>query len=98
MTNLELVKDDLMPPLRVDVFDGCDPLDLTAATSVTVVGYQDGVQIFSRVATTVLINRVTMNWQAADTDTVGPITIRLKVLWTTGLQTIEPDNVVLITR
>lgn len=98
MSNMEMFKDDLMPPLTVDVTKDCLPLDLTTATSVTVVGYQNGLQIFSRLATSVAINRVTMNWQAADTDTIGPITIHLKVLWPTGLQTIQPDNLVMIQR
>ena len=96
--DLEVRQDDLLPPLTVDVTDLGEPVDMTSATSVTVLGYQGGVQKFSRPATTVGDGQVTMNWETGDTDTIGPMKVFVQIVWTGRTLTVEPDNKVQILR
>lgn len=100
---------DLKPDYRallVDVDeDGLTtPIDLTAATSVRVVGVLidpvTGVRgetpIFDRPATSVTAGgEVVMEWQAGDTAAVGWIATEVEIMWPGSKpQTIRPPEVI----
>lgn len=96
--DLEVRQNDLLPPLIVDVNDQGEPVDLTTATTVKMIGYQGGVEKFNRDATTVGLGQAMMNWETGDTDTIGPMKVFVKINWTGRELTIEPDNKVQILR
>lgn len=96
--DLEVRQNDLLPPLTIDVTDQGEPVDMTTATSVNVLGYQGGVELFNRSATTVGIGQVMMNWETGDTDTIGPMKVFVRINWTGRELTVEPDNKVMILR
>lgn len=85
---------DLKPDLTVTCLDGDAPVDLTTATSVTVVGTIDGSFLFSRSATGTDANGVvTMAWQSTDTDTPGRLAVEVIVTWSGGKpQTFRPSE------
>ncbi|MGL5826892.1 MAG: hypothetical protein ACRCYU_19090 [Nocardioides sp.] len=80
---------DLLPALRVEVTEDEEPyapIDLTAATSVTVRAKLDGVSLFERPATSYGVGFAAMDWQAADTDTAGTITVEITATFSGGRQ------------
>ena len=96
--DFEVFKDDLLPPLTIDVTDNGVAVDLTTASSVTVTGWQGGVQKFSRAPSTVLVGQAVMNWQAGDTATIGPMKVQLVAVFAGKQLTIETENVVQVMR
>lgn len=96
--DLEVRQGDLLPPLTIDVTDQGEPVDMTMATTVHVLGYQGGVEVFDRPATTVGVGQVMMNWSTGDTDNIGPMKVFVRINWTGRELTVEPDNKVQILR
>lgn len=96
--DFEVYQNNLLPNLEVEITDGGQPVDPAGATSVTVVGYMNGTQKFSRLATTAVPGLVTMGWVAGDTDTIGPMQIFVDIVWTGKTLTIEADNLVQVLR
>lgn len=74
---------DLEPDLTITCTSNGAAVDLTAASSVQVVGRAEGatVPLFTRTVTGNASGVVTMAWQAGDTDTVGRILIEVLVTW-----------------
>lgn len=72
---------DLLPALVADLAGDTGPVDLTAATSIKVIGTQRGVALFSRTATGTSGGVVTMQWQTGDTANIGPINVEVEVTW-----------------
>jgi hypothetical protein len=77
---------DLEPPLTVTL-SADDPVDVTSATAVRIIGTRDGgaTEAFSRSPSSTAIvgdtTVVTMDWQAGDTDDPGTIRIEVEVEW-----------------
>lgn len=85
---------DLEPPLKITL-SAIDPVDITSATAIRVIGRQDKAILFDRAPTTVALNGdtsvVTMDWQAPDTDSLGFIALEVEVMWPGGRpQTFAP--------
>lgn len=95
---MKMYRGDLKPDLVITLMDGDAPIDLSAATSVSVVGVRDGASLFDRAATSATsAGVVTMAWQAADTNTAGAIEIEVEVVWPGGkTQTFRPRSMVTI--
>lgn len=95
----KIKRGDLLPQWRATLFDG-DPkpgneVDLSPATAVVIIGVLDGVRIIDRRAATTFnaSGEVTMDWQAADTDTPGVIAFEVEVMWPGGKpQTFPVDD------
>ncbi len=92
---MRLYTGDLKPDLTLTITDDGVAVDLTVATSVTVIGYLDGVQKFSRAATVTAQGLATMAWVAGDTTTAGVIYLEVVIDWPGAKpQTIRPNEVV----
>lgn len=92
---MRLYKGDLEPPLQATLTHNGLPVNLSTATSVTVIGTRNGVQVFSRTTAGATDGALTMPWQAGDTDTRGRIFIKVDVIWPGNRpQTFEADDVV----
>lgn len=87
---------DLEPPLIVELSSPDDPVDVTPATGIRVIG-RDSTRdiIFDRAPTGFLVvgstSVITMDLQAGDTDTAGLIQVEVEVTWPVGRpQTFRP--------
>lgn len=80
---MNLKKGDLKPDLTINCTSGGAVVDLTTASSITVVGRLEGASspLFSRAATGTALGVVTMPWQSGDTATVGRLNIEVIVTW-----------------
>lgn len=95
---MRIYRGDLMPSLVITCLDGDDPVDLTIATSVFVIGVRDGVVLFNRAATSATaLGVVTMDWVANDTAVTGVIEVEVEVTWPGArAQTFRPPEMVTI--
>lgn len=89
---MRMFRGDLKPDLSITCYDGADPVNLSTASTVKVIGVRDGVALFNRAATSAGADGVvTMEWQAGDTSTVGQIAVEVEVTWPGGKpQTFRP--------
>lgn len=75
---------DLKPDMEVTL-TAADPVDLTLATAVRIIGQRDGETIFDRPPSTTEVvgdtSVVTMVWQDGDTDEPGVIDVEVEVTW-----------------
>lgn len=76
---------DLEPALEVTL-SAADPVDVTTATAVKIIGTRDGeTAVFTRAPTTTTVvgdtSVVTMAWVDGDTDDPGRIYIEVEVQW-----------------
>lgn len=80
---MNMKKGDLKPSLSITCTSDGAVVDLTTATSITVVARREGAStvLFSRAATGDAQGVVTMAWEAGDTDTEGRINIEVLVTW-----------------
>ncbi len=97
MSHTESIKrGDLMPPFEADLTSDGVPVDLTAATTVRVIGWRNNLPLFNRPVTMtneqLTAGHVLMNWQATDTDTVADLYIEVEVTWVTGKPQTFPDD------
>lgn len=73
---------DLLPVWSATLYDGEDTVDLSTATSARVIGVLAGEKIIDREATSKNnVGRVTMDWEAGDTDVAGTIYFEVEVMW-----------------
>lgn len=106
---MRIYRGDLTPDLEITCtnrvynpatgrHDQTTPVDLTAATTVKVIGVRDGVEVFNRpVNDDAPDGVVTMPWQPGDTDTPGQIVVEVEVTWPGGkLQTFRPQDYVTV--
>lgn len=83
----KIKKGDLLPQWRVTLYDGepvaGNEVDLSTANGVVIIGVMDGTKIIDRRAASSFNGSgvVTMDWQAADTDTAGIIAFEVEVMW-----------------
>jgi hypothetical protein len=88
-----MTQGDLKPDLVVALSDEDEhgnqlTVDLTRATTVTVVAYRDGTEVFRRPAASVTAQGiVVLAWEAGDTATAGVIDVEVEVGWPDGPQT-----------
>lgn len=93
MTNmLELTQHDTVPALSITCTDNGEPVDLTGAESVKIVGAMEGQLLFNDTATGDVDGVVTRAWAAEDTDTAGTILAQVKVTWPGGGRQSFPPN------
>lgn len=80
---MNMKKGDLTPNLSITCTSDGAAVNLTTASSITVVARREGAStpLFSRAATGNSSGVVTMSWVAGDTDTVGRINIEVLVTW-----------------
>lgn len=79
---MKVYRGDLLPDLVIGISDGDgNAVDLTAATSIHVIGVRDREVVFDRSASGDAQGNVTMEWQAADTDQTGTIHLQVRVIW-----------------
>lgn len=95
---MRIYRGDLKPDLVITCLDGDAPVDLTVATSVSVIGVRDGVVLFNRAATSsTALGVVTMLWQSGDTNLAGVIEVEVQVTWSGAKpQTFRPPDVVTV--
>lgn len=97
MSNLEMRRGDLKPDLIIDLTDEGLVMPTTTASSISVVGAQNGAFLFKRPAVSDADGMVRMEWTAPDTDTPGTIVVEVELVWPGAKpQTIRPDGVVKI--
>jgi hypothetical protein len=97
---VRIYKGDLEPDIHLRLRDGNASVDLTLASSISVLGVRDGVVIFTRAATGDVDGNVIVSLQAPDSAVVGPIDVIVRVIWPGNRpQTFDPqaDIVVLPT-
>jgi hypothetical protein len=86
MTTMVLYTGDLVPTLEITV-SGDDPVDLTAATSVLIIGTSNNGRtvVFSRSPTTIQAvgdtSVLTMDWQVGDTAIARTIQLEVEAIW-----------------
>lgn len=68
------------------------PVDLTTASSITAIGVQNGQAIIGRSVTGDANGVVNMSWETGDTDAVGYIHFRFRVVWPNGEPQTFPDE------
>lgn len=86
---------DLEPPLPLTLTDGDDPVDLSAATTVTVLGKQvGGTKTFGGTLAERPVDGVlSYDWVAGDTDVPGTFHVEVEVTWPgSRKQTFPPDG------
>lgn len=95
---MRIYRGDLKPDLVITCLDGDAVVDLTAASSVFVIGVRDGTVLFNRAATSATsLGVVTMLWQTADTTTAGVVEVEVQVTWSGSKpQTFRPPDMVTI--
>ena len=88
-------QNDTRPNLPVQFFqaDGTTPLDLTTATSVSIVIRQKGQQAVKLKRAITITDAAggegEFDWQTGDTDTVGDFEYEFEILWNNGdIQTV----------
>lgn len=99
----KIKRGDLLPTWRVTLYDGeavaGNEVDLSTATGVVIIGKMDDTVIIDRRAATSAnaTGEVTMEWQAADTDTAGAILFEVEVTWPGGKPQTFPVDDYLVT-
>ena len=78
---MKLYRGDLKPDLVITLTDGDQPVDLSAATSVRIIGMRGSTLAFDRTPTSTEGGVVTMEWLPEDTETTGRITVEVEVTW-----------------
>lgn len=78
---MKMYRGDLKPDLVISCTDDGEPVDLTTAVTVRVIGVRNGVTVFDRAVTGTADGKVTMEWQAADTAETGRILVEAEVTW-----------------
>lgn len=93
--DLEMRRGDLKPDLIVDLTDNDEPMDLSAATAVSIIAVRNGTQLFKREATSYSTGMATLEWEVGDTASPGTLTVEVEVIWPGPKpQTIRPNGVV----
>lgn len=106
---MNIYRNDLEPPLRIDLqtkvegtLDEYEPVDLTTATAVRVIGVDNTNTLAIDRSVTLtsgqkLAGLVEMPWEAGDTDTVGTLKFEVEVMWPGNRpQTFRPQAAVKI--
>lgn len=91
----KIKRGDLLPAWQATLTDAGSPVDLSAATSIRVLGHRDGALVISRTIAGPYstVGVVTMPWEAADTAAVGTIQFEVEVTWPGSRpQTFPPDD------
>ena len=78
---MKVYQDDLMPNVVLDLTDGGEPIDLTVATAIRVIGVRGTTTVFNRTVAGTAEGVVTMPLQAGDTATIGRIQVEVEVMW-----------------
>ena len=78
---LVLKRGDLTPNLSITLTDDDEPVNLTSATDIRLIGTRRGVVVFDRSLSGSAQGVVTMPWQAGDTDDLGVILVEAEVMW-----------------
>lgn len=93
MTTLSLKQHDTRPGLMITCTDSGQPVDLTQATSVKVIGSLEGLVLFSEATTGTAEGVVTRAWTVQDTGTAGTILVEVEATWPGGaVQTFPADD------
>ena len=99
---MRIYLNDLKPDLEISLFNDSsrqDPMDLSSATAVTVIGKQyspvldaDAV-LFSRTVTGDNTGVITMPWVTGDTAVPGDIVVEVEITWPDNKrQTVRPAS------
>lgn len=78
---MRMYRGDLKPDLTITCSDDGQPVDLTTAVGVRVIGVRGSIVAFDRTVTGGADGVVTMEWQAEDTATPGRLLVEVEVMW-----------------
>src|SRR5690349_5999933 len=93
MTLMSIKQHDTLPALSITCTSQGSPVDLTAASSVRIIGSMEGQQLFADSTTGTDQGVVTRAWDAEDTDTAGVLLVEVEVTWPGGgIETFPPDG------
>lgn len=101
---MKIKRGDLKPDLVIDLTDDPEntgtrvPFDPTAAESIRIIGVRGTTVVFDRAPTTTTPSgELRMEWQPADTATVGRIFVEVELTWPGGKpQTIPVDDAIIV--
>lgn len=95
--HMDRKRGDLAPPFIVDLTSNDEPVDLSTATAIKVIGWRDNVLLFSRSVSVptgaeATAGTVTMAWQPTDVDTWADLYVEVEVMWPGSKPQTFPDD------